>query len=119
MESVKRSLCPMCDQCPEVEIAGDEVRIGEPGNLTTLKKDKWNGVGHPRLVRLVGRQSHPQAISTHSDRPHIEPVVARRAFSSSKQVRHVGHHEVLAKQKRALHQQRRLIVQNVLPPPTR
>jgi hypothetical protein len=42
MESVKMSLCPRCDQCPEVEIAGDEVRIGEAGNLAVLKKDEWN-----------------------------------------------------------------------------
>jgi hypothetical protein len=42
MDSVKMSLCPMCDQCPEVEIAGGEVRIGEAGNLTVLKKDEWN-----------------------------------------------------------------------------
>jgi len=25
-----------------VEIAGDEVRIGETGNLTVLKKEEWN-----------------------------------------------------------------------------
>jgi hypothetical protein len=36
------SLCPMCDQCPEVEVVGDEVRIGEEGNLAVLKKDEWN-----------------------------------------------------------------------------
>ena len=42
MESVKMSLCPMCDHCPEVEIEGDEVRIGEAGNLAVLKKDEWN-----------------------------------------------------------------------------
>jgi hypothetical protein len=28
--------------CPEVEIAGDEVRIGESGNLAVLKKEEWN-----------------------------------------------------------------------------
>ena len=27
---------------PEVEVARDEVRIGEAGNLATLKKDEWN-----------------------------------------------------------------------------
>jgi hypothetical protein len=42
MQSVKMSLCPMCDHCPEVEITGDEVRIGEVGNLAVLKKDEWN-----------------------------------------------------------------------------
>ncbi len=42
MESLKMSLCPACTACPEVELAGDEVRIGEAGNLTVLKKDEWN-----------------------------------------------------------------------------
>jgi len=42
MESIKMSLCPACTACPEVEIAGEEVRIGEIGNLTVLKKDEWN-----------------------------------------------------------------------------
>jgi len=36
------SLCPACGACPEVEIVGDEVRIGEAGNLAVLKKDEWN-----------------------------------------------------------------------------
>ena len=42
MESLKVSLCPACSACPEVEIRGDEVRIGETGNLAVLKKDEWN-----------------------------------------------------------------------------
>jgi hypothetical protein len=42
METLRMSLCPMCTACPEVEITGDEVRIGEPGNLAVLKKDEWN-----------------------------------------------------------------------------
>lgn len=42
MESLKMSLCPACDACPEVEIVGDEVRIGEMGNLGVLKKEEWN-----------------------------------------------------------------------------
>ena len=42
MENVKMSLCPACDACPEIEIAGDEIRIGETGNLAILKKDEWN-----------------------------------------------------------------------------
>lgn len=29
MKDVKMSLCPACTACPEVEIVGDEVRIGE------------------------------------------------------------------------------------------
>jgi len=39
---MKMSLCPMCTHCPEVEVVGDEVRIGEAGNLAVLKKDEWN-----------------------------------------------------------------------------
>lgn len=35
------SLCPACDACPEVVIAGEEVRIGEAGNLAVLKKAEW------------------------------------------------------------------------------
>jgi hypothetical protein len=42
MDSVKISLCPMCDHCPEVEISGSEVRIGEAANLAALKKEEWN-----------------------------------------------------------------------------
>lgn len=42
MEGIKMSLCPACTACPEVEIAGEEVRIGEVGNLTVLRKDEWN-----------------------------------------------------------------------------
>jgi hypothetical protein len=36
------SLCPMYDQCPEVALVGDEVQIGEAGNLVVLKKDEWD-----------------------------------------------------------------------------
>ena len=42
METRKMSLCPACSACPEVEIAGDQVKIGEIGNLAVLKKDEWN-----------------------------------------------------------------------------
>lgn len=42
MERTKVSLCPACGACPEVEILRDEVRIGEAGNLTVLKKEEWN-----------------------------------------------------------------------------
>jgi hypothetical protein len=42
MESLKISLCPACSACPEVEITGDEVRIGETGNLAVLTKNEWN-----------------------------------------------------------------------------
>jgi hypothetical protein len=42
MKDLKVSLCPACTACPEVEIVGDEVRIGEAGNLAVLKKEAWN-----------------------------------------------------------------------------
>ena len=42
MKDLKVSLCPTCTACPEVEIVGDEVRIGEAGNLAVLKKEEWN-----------------------------------------------------------------------------
>ena len=42
MEVTRMSLCPSCDQCPEVEIAGDTVKIGETGNLAVLRRDEWN-----------------------------------------------------------------------------
>ena len=42
MKSLKVSLCPACTACPEVEIDRDEVRIGEAGNLVTLKREEWN-----------------------------------------------------------------------------
>jgi hypothetical protein len=45
---MKMSLCPACSACPEVEIVGEEVRIGEAGNLAVLTKDEWNV-----LVELV------------------------------------------------------------------
>jgi hypothetical protein len=43
MENFKVTLCPAgCGACPDVEFAGEEVRIGETGNLAVLKKDEWN-----------------------------------------------------------------------------
>lgn len=42
MGRVVMSLCPACGACPEVEIAGDAVRIGEVGNMAVLKKEEWN-----------------------------------------------------------------------------
>jgi len=56
MADVKESLCPSCSACPEVEIAGDEVRIGEAGNLAVLKKEERNV-----LVELIqaGKLTRP------------------------------------------------------------
>jgi len=50
MDRVKMSLCPACTACPEVEVVREdsEVRIGEAGNLTVLKKEAWN-----KLVELI------------------------------------------------------------------
>ena len=48
MERTRFSLCPACGACPEVEVLGDEVRIGEAGNLAVLKKEEWNA-----LVELI------------------------------------------------------------------
>ncbi len=43
-EPVRVSLCPDCGACPEIvlDIAQDEVRIGEEGNLVRLTKEAWN-----------------------------------------------------------------------------
>jgi hypothetical protein len=38
----KISLCPACSACPEVVTEGDTVRIGEAGNIVSLKKAEWN-----------------------------------------------------------------------------
>lgn len=43
LDTRKVLLCPAgCGLCPEVEFAGDQVRIGEAGNLAILKKEEWN-----------------------------------------------------------------------------
>ncbi len=56
MEGVKVSLCPACDACPEVEVVGATVRIGETGNEVVLTKDEWNVlvalIQSGRLARL-------------------------------------------------------------------
>lgn len=38
----KVSLCPSCVACPEVEIDGTTVKIGEAGNQVTLEAEEWN-----------------------------------------------------------------------------
>lgn len=35
------SLCDDCEKCPVVEVSNDLVKIGEKGNLCTLKKEEW------------------------------------------------------------------------------
>jgi len=43
-QPIQVSLCPACGACPEVvlDVAKDEVRIGEEGNLVRLNKEAWN-----------------------------------------------------------------------------
>jgi len=36
------SLCPMCTNCPAVEIDAREVRIGEHNDLVKLSRAEWN-----------------------------------------------------------------------------
>lgn len=40
----KVSLCSACGSCPEVEIYDNEVRIGEEGNMVTLRIEEWNAL---------------------------------------------------------------------------
>jgi hypothetical protein len=49
------SLCPSCVACPEVVVAGDEVRIGEAGNVAVLRKEEWNV-----LVDLIRSEQLPR-----------------------------------------------------------
>jgi len=43
METRKVLLCPAgCGACPEVEFGGEQVKVGEAGNLAILTKDEWN-----------------------------------------------------------------------------
>jgi len=48
MEPIKVTLCPLCTECPEVEITDQGVRIGEDANTVRLSHAEWNA-----LVRLI------------------------------------------------------------------
>jgi hypothetical protein len=49
VDTFKVTLCPAgCGQRPDVEVVGDEARIGETGNLAALKKDEWDLLVEPR-----------------------------------------------------------------------
>ena len=48
MEPIKVTLCPLCTECPEVEITDQGVRIGEDENTVRLSHAGWN-----ELVRLI------------------------------------------------------------------
>ena len=50
MEEVKFTLCPHCNECPEVEITDEGVRIGEDANTVRLSHAGWN-----ELVALIKR----------------------------------------------------------------
>ena len=45
-QPIRVSLCPACGSCPEVvlDVAKDEVRIGEESNLVRLTKEAWNSL---------------------------------------------------------------------------
>ena len=48
MEPIKITLCPLCTECPEVEITDQGVMIGEDANTVRLSHAEWN-----ELVRLI------------------------------------------------------------------
>ena len=50
MEPVRFTLCPHCNECPEVEITDQGVRIGEDENTVRLRHAEWN-----ELVSLIKR----------------------------------------------------------------
>ena len=50
MEPIKFTLCPHCNECPEVEITNQGVTIGEDANTVRLTHAEWN-----ELVALVKR----------------------------------------------------------------
>ena len=38
------TLCGQDGCCPAIEFTGDSVKIGEEGNMATLKKEEWNAL---------------------------------------------------------------------------
>jgi hypothetical protein len=48
MEPIKRTLCPDCVACPEVNLDDEGVTIGEDANTVRLSHAEWN-----ELVRLI------------------------------------------------------------------
>lgn len=45
MKAIKKfTLCPACEACPEVAVYGEEVHIGEAGNLVRLTRSEWNSL---------------------------------------------------------------------------
>ncbi len=41
-ETIRYSLCPQCDACPEVVLTDAGVTIGEESNVVGLTKEEWN-----------------------------------------------------------------------------
>lgn len=41
-ETIRYSLCPACDACPEVLLTDSGAVIGEGDNAVRLSKDEWN-----------------------------------------------------------------------------
>jgi hypothetical protein len=50
MEPIKFTLCPHCNECPEVQISDQGVTIGEDDNTVRLSQAEWN-----ELVALIKR----------------------------------------------------------------
>src|SRR5438132_1039449 len=94
MDGLKMSLCPSCIHCPEVAIEGDEVRIGEAGNLAVLKKDEWNV-----LVDLIqsGQLSKAGRLGGSAGRTPRRatgrPALSRRVTIGKERLRMGGLHE--------------------------
>jgi hypothetical protein len=50
MELIKFTLCPLCTECPEVEINDEGLRIGEAAHTVRLSHAEWD-----ELVALIKR----------------------------------------------------------------
>jgi hypothetical protein len=48
-------LCPICGACPEIQLYGGEVRIGEAGNMVKLKAEEWNTLVEKILSGELGK----------------------------------------------------------------
>lgn len=90
MEPIAFSLCPDCENCPEVVIDAEGVRIGEEGNLVWLRPAEWNElvalVQNGKLPMFTYRTSCPTGLDDHwsaraenrrSDNRHEEHAAGR------------------------------------------
>src|SRR5438132_1141962 len=65
METIKMSLCPACQACPEVVIDVDEIRIGEEDNMVRLSPAEWASLySYPQADRATswGRRGRNTAL---------------------------------------------------------